>query len=206
MKANIPSRLAFSVASTTDSRVILDQSGAEKLIGLGDMLVVTASNPRLERIQGAWVTEKEIQDVVTWAKDQKDADYNPAVIEEQKKTTIIGGEDFGEDEDLILAAKDLVVRSQMGSTSMLQRKLRVGLARAGRLMDILEAQAIVGPSEGSKARQVLITVEEYESVNLVSVNDTEDGESPVTNDKEVIEAESEAVQNNNNDEDDSWFE
>lgn len=206
MKANIPSRLAFSVASTTDSRVILDQSGAEKLIGLGDMLVVTASNPRLERIQGAWVTEKEIQDVVTWAKDQKDAEYNPAVIEETKKTTVLGGEDFGEDEDLILAAKDLVVRSQMGSTSMLQRKLRVGFARAGRLMDILEAQAIVGPSEGSKARQVLITVEEYESANLVSVNDTEDAESPVTNDEEVIEVESEVVKTNNNDEDESWFE
>ena len=206
MKANIPSRLAFSVASTTDSRVILDQSGAEKLIGLGDMLVVTASNPRLERIQGAWVTEKEIQDVVTWAKDQKDAEYNPAVTEETKKTTVLGGEDFGEDEDLILAAKDLVVRSQMGSTSMLQRKLRVGFARAGRLMDILEAQAIVGPSEGSKARQVLITVEEYESANLVSVNDTEDAESHVTNDEEVIEVESEVVQTNNNDEDESWFE
>ena len=206
MKANIPSRLAFSVASTTDSRVILDQSGAEKLIGLGDMLVVTASNPRLERIQGAWVTEKEIQDVVTWAKDQKDAEYNPAVTEETKKTTVLGGEDFGEDEDLILAAKDLVVRSQMGSTSMLQRKLRVGFARAGRLMDILEAQAIVGPSEGSKARQVLITVEEYESANLVSVNDTEDAESPVTNNEEVIEVESEVVQTNNNDEDESWFE
>lgn len=206
MKANIPSRLAFSVASTTDSRVILDQSGAEKLIGLGDMLVVTASNPRLERIQGAWVTEKEIQDVVTWAKDQKDAEYNPAVTEETKKTTVLGGEDFGEDEDLILAAKDLVVRSQMGSTSMLQRKLRVGFARAGRLMDILEAQAIVGPSEGSKARQVLITVEEYESANLVSVNDTEHSESPVTNDEEVIEVESEVVQTNNNDEDESWFE
>ena len=206
MKANIPSRLAFSVASTTDSRVILDQSGAEKLIGLGDMLVVTASNPRLERIQGAWVTEKEIQDVVTWAKDQKDAEYNPAVTEETKKTTVLGGEDFGEDEDLILAAKDLVVRSQMGSTSMLQRKLRVGFARAGRLMDILEAQAIVGPSEGSKARQVLITVEEYESANLVSVNDTEYSESPVTNDEEVIEVESEVVQTNNNDEDESWFE
>ena len=206
MKANIPSRLAFSVASTTDSRVILDQSGAEKLIGLGDMLVVTASNPRLERIQGAWVTEKEIQDVVTWAKDQKDAEYNPAVTEETKKTTVLGGEDFGEDEDLILTAKDLVVRSQMGSTSMLQRKLRVGFARAGRLMDILEAQAIVGPSEGSKARQVLITVEEYESANLVSVNDTEEAESPVTNDEEVIEVESEVVQTNNNDEDESWFE
>ena len=85
MKANIPSRLAFSVASTTDSRVILDQSGAEKLIGLGDMLVVTANNPRLERIQGAWVTEKEIKDVVSWVKTQKNAEYNPAVIEENKK-------------------------------------------------------------------------------------------------------------------------
>ena len=89
MKANIPSRLAFSVASTTDSRVILDQSGAEKLIGLGDMLVVTASNPRLERIQGAWVTEKEIKDVVSWVKSQKDAEYNPAVIEEQKKIILM---------------------------------------------------------------------------------------------------------------------
>jgi S-DNA-T family DNA segregation ATPase FtsK/SpoIIIE len=206
MKANIPSRLAFSVASTTDSRVILDQSGAEKLIGLGDMLVVTASNPRLERIQGAWVTEKEIQDVVTWAKDQKDAEYNPAVVEEQKKTTTLGGEDFGEDEDLILAAKDLVVRSQMGSTSMLQRKLRVGFARAGRLMDILEAQAIVGPSEGSKARQVLITVEEYESANLTSVNDTEVVESPAINDEDVVEVESENVQTDGNDDDESWFE
>jgi DNA segregation ATPase FtsK/SpoIIIE-like protein len=206
MKANIPSRLAFSVASTTDSRVILDQSGAEKLIGLGDMLVVTASNPRLERIQGAWVTEKEIQDVVTWAKDQKDAEYNPAVTEETKKTTVLGGEDFGEDEDLILAAKDLVVRSQMGSTSMLQRKLRVGFARAGRLMDILEAQAIVGPSEGSKARQVLITVEEYESANLTSVNDTEVVESPAINDEDVVEVESENVQTDGNDDDESWFE
>ena len=206
MKANIPSRLAFSVASTTDSRVILDQSGAEKLIGLGDMLVVTASNPRLERIQGAWVTEKEIQDVVTWAKDQKDAEYNPAVTEETKKTTVLGGEDFGEDEDLILAAKDLVVRSQMGSTSMLQRKLRVGFARAGRLMDILEAQAIVGPSEGSKARQVLITVEEYESANLTYVNDTEVVESPAINDEDVVEVESENVQTDGNDDDESWFE
>ena len=171
MKANIPSRLAFSVASTTDSRVILDQSGAEKLIGLGDMLVVTASNPRVERIQGAWVTEKEIKEVVSWVKSQKDAEYNPAVIEEQKSLVNNNENEFGEDEDLIMSAKELVVRSQLGSTSMLQRKLRVGFARAGRLMDILESQGIVGPSEGSKAREVLISIEEFESSNLTSVDE-----------------------------------
>ena len=171
MKANIPSRLAFSVASTTDSRVILDQSGAEKLIGLGDMLVVTASNPRLERIQGAWVTEGEIKDVVSWVKDQKEAVYNPAVTEEQKTSSKSLSEDFGEDEELLATAKELVIRSQLGSTSMLQRKLRVGFARAGRLMDILEAQGIVGPSEGSKAREVLITVEDFETSLLTSVDD-----------------------------------
>ncbi len=171
MKANIPSRLAFSVASTTDSRVILDQSGAEKLIGLGDMLVVTASNPRLERIQGAWVTEGEIKDVVSWVKDQKEAVYNPAVTEEQKTSSTSSSEDFGEDAELLATAKELVIRSQLGSTSMLQRKLRVGFARAGRLMDILEAQGIVGPSEGSKAREVLITVEEFETSLLTSLDD-----------------------------------
>ena len=176
MKANIPSRLAFSVASTTDSRVILDQSGAEKLIGLGDMLVVTASNPRLERIQGAWVTEKEIKDVVSWVKGQKDAEYNPAVIEEQKKVITTSDNDLGEDEELINTAKELVVRSQLGSTSMLQRKLRVGFARAGRLMDILEEQGVVGPSEGSKAREVLITIEEFESNSLTSIHNV-DGEA-----------------------------
>jgi len=186
MKANIPSRLAFSVASTTDSRVILDQSGAEKLIGLGDMLVVTASNPRLERIQGAWVTEGEIKDVVSWVKDQKEAVYNPAVTEEQKASSISSSEDFGEDEELITKAKELVVRSQLGSTSMLQRKLRVGFARAGRLMDILEAQGIVGPSEGSKAREVLITVEEFETDSLASVNDS-DTNTPEVNESEITE-------------------
>ena len=176
MKANIPSRLAFSVASTTDSRVILDQSGAEKLIGLGDMLVVTASNPRLERIQGAWVTEKEIKDVVSWVKSQKDAEYNPAVIEEQKKIVNTTENDLGEDEELIQTAKELVVRSQLGSTSMLQRKLRVGFARAGRLMDILEDQGVVGPSEGSKAREVLITVEEFETQNLATIDEDQSSE------------------------------
>lgn len=198
MKANIPSRLAFSVASTTDSRVILDQSGAEKLIGLGDMLVVTASNPRLERIQGAWVNENEVQDVVSWVKEQKEAEYNPAVTEEQKQSATSSNEDFGEDEELIRTAKELVIRSQMGSTSMLQRKLRVGFARAGRLMDILEAQGIVGPSEGSKAREVLITVEEFETENLSSIEDSQ----------EIVQEESEEVVENTESktEEDNWFE
>jgi S-DNA-T family DNA segregation ATPase FtsK/SpoIIIE len=198
MKANIPSRLAFSVASTTDSRVILDQSGAEKLIGLGDMLVVTASNPRLERIQGAWVNENEVQDVVSWVKEQKEAEYNPAVTEEQKQAKNSSNEDFGEDEELIRTAKELVIRSQMGSTSMLQRKLRVGFARAGRLMDILEAQGIVGPSEGSKAREVLITVEEFETDNLSSIEDSEQIEETVSED--VVET------TESNTEEDNWFE
>ena len=135
------------------------------------MLVVTASNPRVERIQGAWVTEKEIKEVVSWVKSQKDAEYNPAVIEEQKSLVNNNENEFGEDEDLIMSAKELVVRSQLGSTSMLQRKLRVGFARAGRLMDILESQGIVGPSEGSKAREVLISIEEFESSNLTSVKE-----------------------------------
>jgi len=200
MKANIPSRLAFSVASTTDSRVILDQSGAEKLIGLGDMLVVTASNPRLERIQGAWVTEGEIKDVVSWVKDQKEAVYNPAVTEEQKSTSTSSSEDFGEDEELIAKAKELVIRSQLGSTSMLQRKLRVGFARAGRLMDILEAHGIVGPSEGSKAREVYVTVEEFETNSLSSINEssTETSEEDASENTEAI--------TEVDDSEDNWFE
>ena len=199
MKANIPSRLAFSVASTTDSRVILDQSGAEKLIGLGDMLIVTASNPRLERIQGAWVTEAEIKDVVSWVKSQKEAEYNPAVIEEHKSTTVQNNEDLGEDEELIKTATELVVRSQLGSTSMLQRKLRVGFARAGRLMDILESQGIVGPSEGSKAREVLITVEEFETDSLSSIED-DVSEDLIESEEAIVEEVSDS------DDDDNWYE
>jgi S-DNA-T family DNA segregation ATPase FtsK/SpoIIIE len=165
IKANVPSRLAFAVASQTDSRVILDSAGAEKLIGLGDMLVVTARDPKPERIQGAFVTEAEIHAVVDWVRQQGDTRYEDTEVFEVAQATAQAEEEFdGEDPDLMRQAIELIVRSQLGSTSMLQRKLRIGFARAGRVMDILEIKGIVGPSEGSKAREVLMTVEELDQM------------------------------------------
>jgi S-DNA-T family DNA segregation ATPase FtsK/SpoIIIE len=165
IKANVPSRLAFSVASQTDSRVIIDSAGAEKLVGLGDMLVVTARDPKPERIQGAFVTEKEIHAVVDWVKEQQRARYRDKdVLEVAQKAQAVEEEFDGEDPEIMQQAIELVVRSQLGSTSMLQRKLRIGFARAGRVMDILEQKGIVGPSEGSKARAVLVTEEELDEI------------------------------------------
>ena len=170
IKANIPSRLAFSVASQADSRVILDLSGAEKLIGLGDMIVVTARDPKAERIQGAWVSEEEVHAVVEFVREQRRAHYEETVFEAAAAARKEDDEFEGEDHDIIRQAIDIVVRSQLGSTSMLQRKLRIGFARAGRVMDILERRGIVGPSEGSKAREVLLTVEELEDMLEESVD------------------------------------
>ena len=165
IKANVPSRLAFSVASQTDSRVIIDSAGAEKLVGMGDMLVVTAKEPRPQRIQGAWVRETEVHAVVDWVKKQREARYqDQQVLEAAAAAAAARAEEEGdEDAALIRQAMDLVVRSQLGSTSMLQRKLRIGFARAGRVMDSLERMGVVGPSVGSKARDVLMTVEELEA-------------------------------------------
>jgi len=163
IKANIPSRMAFSVSSLADSRVILDQPGAERLIGKGDMLLLTASSSVPRRIQGPWVSEGEVRAVVAhWRRQGRIAE--PAVgiegVEDGPGGAPLGG---GDDDELLAQAMDLVVRSQLGSTSMLQRKLRVGFARAGRLMDLLERRGVVGPSEGSKARAVLMTTEELDS-------------------------------------------
>jgi S-DNA-T family DNA segregation ATPase FtsK/SpoIIIE len=168
IKANVPSRLAFSVASQTDSRVIIDGSGAEKLIGMGDMLVVTAKEPRPQRIQGAWVRESEVHDIVDWVKKQREPVYQDKEVLEAAAAAAAAqiDDETDEDADLIRQATELVVRSQLGSTSMLQRKLRIGFARAGRVMDALERKGVVGPSLGSKARDVLITVEELEEMLL----------------------------------------
>jgi S-DNA-T family DNA segregation ATPase FtsK/SpoIIIE len=165
IKANIPSRLAFSVTSIADSRVILDQAGADKLIGQGDMLLVSASSSRPHRIQGAWVDEECIHRLVAhWRRQHPQPDYVEGIAGEEGGGGGRSGGDVDEDDDLLAEAMELVVRSGLGSTSMLQRKLRVGFARAGRLMDLLERRGVVGPSEGSKARAVLMTVEEFEEL------------------------------------------
>lgn len=172
IKANVPSRLAFSVASQTDSRVILDSSGAEKLVGMGDMLVVTAKEPRPRRIQGAFVRESEIHAVVDWVKAQREAQYkDQEVLEAAQAATAAAAEaEDDEEEVLVRQAMELVVRNQLGSTSMLQRKLRIGFARAGRVMDILETRGVVGPSLGSKAREVLMTADELDEMLAGATN------------------------------------
>jgi DNA segregation ATPase FtsK/SpoIIIE, S-DNA-T family len=165
IKANIPSRMAFSVSSLADSRVILDQPGAERLVGKGDMLLLTASSNVPRRLQAPWVSEEEVREVVRHWKAQGGQAEAIVAIEGVDDGPSGPGAVDDDDDELLVQARDLVVRSQLGSTSMLQRKLRVGFARAGRLMDLLERGGVVGPSEGSKARAVLMTPEELDALS-----------------------------------------
>jgi S-DNA-T family DNA segregation ATPase FtsK/SpoIIIE len=171
IKANVPARLAFAVSSSTDSRVILDQTGAERLLGKGDMLLLGPSSSIAQRVQGSWVTEAEVRAIAAfWKRQTPDLTYADDVQGTDDDAgspglgTGGGGSAGGDDDDDLLAqATELVVRSQLGSTSMLQRKLRIGFARAGRIMDLLEERGVVGPSTGSKARDVLMAPEELDA-------------------------------------------
>ena len=176
IKANIPSRLALTVASAVDSRTILDAGGAEKLLGYGDMLFMPVGQPKPLRVQGCFVTNREVESVVDFLKNTEKQEYDQQIIDEIERQAAAsgktsgkgGGDDLGDgdEDDMLPQAIEAVVEAGMASTSMLQRRLRLGYARAGRIMDQLEERHIIGPHEGSKPRQVLITRQQWQEMSL----------------------------------------
>jgi len=188
IKANITSRIAFAVASAMDSRTILDSSGSEKLLGKGDMLFMTSDASKLKRIQGAYVTDEEINDVVAFLKEQGEPQYNPKVTEHQGGVTRVGGGYDNQEDSLAQEAKEVVIRAGKASATLLQRRLRVGYARAARLLDILEEMGVVSPADGSKAREVLIKQDDLEE-NFSSALDEQELDSvdEVSDDKDEEE-------------------
>ncbi|MDQ5970675.1 MAG: segregation ATPase FtsK/SpoIIIE, family, partial [Patescibacteria group bacterium] len=189
IKANITSRIAFAVASAMDSRTILDSSGAEKLLGKGDMLFMTSDASKLKRIQGAYVTDEETNDVVAFLKEQGEPQYNPKVTERQGGTTVLGGGYDNQDDSLAQDAKEVVIKAGKASATLLQRRLRVGYARAARLLDILEEMGVVGPADGSKARDVLVKQGDLEENFSSALDEEEVKDDQITDDDKEEEDE-----------------